>query len=414
LLCDAIVQNPQHRITFADYMETVLYHPQHGYYTTQAPYLGKSGDFYTSTHLGPDLGELLAEQFVQMWQILGQPESFTLLEMGAGQGWLAQDILSYLRNRYPKFYQAIAYRIVERSPALIDLQRDRLRTFQSTETEQSSNTVQWITWEDCPKEGWIGCAFSNELVDALPVHQVQRVGNQIQEVYVTLPSFVQTGSKPRQSEWAESELSEEPENAPQLVETLADCSTPRLQEYFTCLNLDLTDPVYSEGYRTEINLTAQDWLAQVARCLRQGYLLTIDYGYTSDRLHSPLRRSGTLQCYYQHLRHANPYKFIGYQDITTHVNFTALEQWGKQLELIPTGFTQQSLFLMALGLGDRLAALSSTNGPPISLQTLLARRDALHALIDPIGLGGFGVLIQSKGLTSTQKQVELRGLSQTG
>ena len=146
----------------------------------------------------------------------------------------------------------------------------------------------------------------------------------------------------------------------------------------------------------------------VADKLHCGYLLTIDYGYLASRYYSPARSQGTLMCYYQHRHHDNPYINIGRQDITAHVDFTALERWGEQCGLSKVGFTQQGLFLMALGIGDRIATLSTTTEQ--SIQQLLQRRDALHQLIDPQGLGGFGVLVQSKGLTPAQAAHNLKGL----
>ena len=124
-------------------------------------------------------------------------------------------------------------------------------------------------------------------------------------------------------------------------------------------------------------------------------MITIDYGYTADKYYHPQRNRGTLQCYYQHRYHHDPYINLGYQDITVHANFTALECQGKLWELEKIGFTQQGLFLMALGLGDRLNELSSGK---YNVREIFQRRDALHQLINPTGLGGFGVLIQGKGL----------------
>jgi len=136
-------------------------------------------------------------------------------------------------------------------------------------------------------------------------------------------------------------------------------------------------------------------------------VLTIDYGYPASRYYHPRRSQGTLQCYYQHHYHDNPYINIGRQDITAHVNFTALELWGQQSGLASIGWIQQGLFLMALGLGDRLVSISEQQQP---ISQLLKRRDALHQLIDPTGLGGFGVLVQSKGLTQVEAGLLLKGL----
>ncbi|MFM6008080.1 MAG: SAM-dependent methyltransferase, partial [Sphaerospermopsis kisseleviana] len=139
-----------------------------------------------------------------------------------------------------------------------------------------------------------------------------------------------------------------------------------------------------------------------------GYVLTIDYGYPASRYFHPRRSQGTLQCYYQHRHHNNPYINIGKQDITAHVDFTALERWGKRCGLNQVGWTQQGLFLMALGLGERIAALSYQQQ---SISQLLKRREALHQLISPEGLGNFGVLVQSKGLTETETRRSLQGLT---
>ncbi|MEO0949379.1 MAG: SAM-dependent methyltransferase, partial [Cyanobacteria bacterium J06641_5] len=219
------------------------------------------------------------------------------------------------------------------------------------------------------------------LVDALPVHLVELVGDRLQEIYVAYrgDNFV--------------EIRDEP-------------STPKLAEYFSDLGIELPGAAYPEGYRTEVNLAARTWLETVDRKLQQGYLLTIDYGYPAAKYYHPQRYQGTLQCYYQHRRHNDPYLAVGEQDLTAHVNFTDLELQGNRLGLTHLGFTRQGLFLMALGLGDRLATLAQTCKNPAEL---FQRRDALHQLIDPMGLGGFGVLLQGKNLTLNPAECLPRG-----
>ena len=165
----------------------------------------------------------------------------------------------------------------------------------------------------------------------------------------------------------------------------------------------------AEAYQTEVNLQALDWINTVASKLQKGYLLTIDYGYQAARYYNPVRREGTLQCYYQHHRNNDPYWNIGRQDITAHIDFTALEKQGNLCGLENLGLTQQGLFLMALGLGDRLNKLSNNQG--FSIQEVLRRREVLHSLIDPMGLGNFGVLVQSKSLSEEEKKQTLKGLS---
>ncbi len=368
-----IANSDRRRIPFVDYMDMVLYEPNYGYYATNTANIGPLGDFFTSPHLGADFGELLAEQFVQMWEILNCPVPFTLLELGAGQGLLAADILEYLSYRYPDFFAALDYVIVERSAALREEQQRQL---------PSHFPFRWTTLNEIPANSITGCCFSNELIDALPVHQLEIQDGQLREIYLTTD----------------------------LVEITDEPSTPKLAEYFDLVKIKLPSSAYPNGYRTEVNLAALEWLSAIALRLERGYLLTIDYGYSSERYYNPARH-GTLQCYYRHQHHNNPYIHIGRQDITAHVDFTALELWGEKCGLNRVGLTQQGLFLMALGLGERIAAISNTHQVGLNIQAVLRRRDALHQLIDPLGLGGFGVLVQSKGLKVAQRQHHLKGLS---
>ncbi len=387
LITQQITASPNQRISFADYMNSVLYHPQQGYYATFQTRIGAEGDFFTAPHLGTDFGELLAEQLVEMWEILDQPQPFTLVEMGAGQGILAADILQYIQRQYPRCFEVIDYRIIEKSPALKAEQRQKLR-----DTIASTVSVQWCNWEDLPDASITGCFFSNELVDALPVHQVVVRDRQLREIYVSL-------NEDRESH---------PSNHNYFIEIEGELSTPQLQSYFSPLNIDLLSEIYPEGYRTEINLAALDWITTIAKKLKQGFVLTIDYGYPAKRYYQPSRSTGTLQCYYQHRHHNNPYLYLGQQDITAHVDFTALEKQGELAGLEVIGFTQQALFLMALGLGDRIGAIYQTSEQKLS--EVLRKREALHSLLNPMGLGGFGVLIQAKGL-STEPPIQLKGLT---
>ena len=362
-----IERSPQNRITFARYMALALYHQQYGYYSS-AVRIGSEGDFFTTASLGRDFGELLAVQFEQMWHNLGCPDPFYLVEMGAGNGELARDILNYLRGG--DLIKSLKYIIIERSPALIQAQQQLL---------QFDLDLSWQTWSDLALDSIEGCFFSNELVDAFPVHLVEK-REDLQEVYLTLE-----GGK--------------------LTEIVDSISTEDIRRYFAAIDIDLLAEPYPTGYRTEVNLEARNWMEKVAARLKRGYLLTIDYGYTAEKYYAPARSQGTLQCHYQHRRHNNPYANLGYQDLTAHVNFTALQQWGEVSDLQTIGFTQQGLFLMALGLGDRLNELSSGK---YNVLEIFKRRDALHQAIDPMGLGGFGVLIQGKNI---EEDLPLRGLN---
>jgi SAM-dependent MidA family methyltransferase len=375
VIADRIDNCPQQRITFADYMTSVLYHPQHGYYASNAERISESGDFLTSPHLADDFGEMLAIQLYQIWQILGEPQLFSIVEMGAGQGLLAAQILDYASRVYPDFFQSIDYIIIETAPAMIIAQQSKLIDL----------PVRWCEWTEISDRSIVGCFLSNELIDAFGVHQVVVVEDKLKEVYVTI------GDKERV-----------------FNETIDELSTAKLNEYWQLNQINLLSGKYPDGYRTEVNLAALEWLEQVFKKLQRGYIISIDYGYTADRYYNPMRTQGTLQCYYQHAHHHDPYINIGNQDLTAHVDFTALQNQGELLGLQTVGFIQQGMFLMALGLGERIATISSSGG---DIQSLLRRRQNLHQLIDPMGLGKFGVLIQSQGLIAKEQQISLNGLS---
>ncbi|MFN6563228.1 MAG: class I SAM-dependent methyltransferase [Nostoc sp. ChiSLP01] len=411
LLCAAIAHHittsPQQRITFAEFMDMALYHPEHGYYSSDAVKIGfQGGDFFTSPNLSADFGELLAEQFLQMWEILERPVPFSLVEMGAGQGLLALHILKYYQLQYPDFFTALEYVIVEKSSTLRQEQQQRLQDL----------PVRWCNLEDIPSNAIAGCFFSNELIDALPVHQFTLESGELREIYVTTQGDEEDAESGRRGDAVKEfsisprphvPASSVPASSRSFIEIAAEPSTPQLTDYFNLVGIDLTSGAYPDGYRSEINLAALSWLSIVADRLQRGYVLTIDYGYPATRYYNPRRSQGTLQCYYQHRFHDNPYINIGQQDITAHVDFTALERWGDRCGLKNVGFIQQGLFLMALGLGERIAAISYQNQP---LSQLLQRREALHQLLDPTGLGGFGVLIQSKNLEKTEISQPLKGL----
>jgi SAM-dependent MidA family methyltransferase len=363
IISEQMSLSPQQRITFAQYMDLVLYHPQYGYYGSGQVAIGAEGDFFTSSSLGADFGQLWAEQFLEIAEILGFPQPFYLVEVGAGLGYFANDVLNYLQEKSPTLYNSLAYIVIENCQILAEKQKSFL--------ENHHHVIAWKTWQEIEDNSLTGCIFSNELIDAFPVHQVVFCQGKLKEIYLNN----------------------------QLQEVIAPLSTDKILEYFEFLSINIS----SENYRTEVNLAALDWLENVANKLKKGYVITVDYGYSAEKYYHPQRYQGTLQCYWQHQRHNDPYRYLGYQDITTHVNFTALEKQGLQVGLETLGFTKQGMALMALGLGDKLAELSTRK---YDLPKILQRRDALHQLIDPAGLGNFGVLIQGKGISTTLRALQ--------
>ncbi len=331
-------------IPFRDFMDTALYHPEAGYYTSQSDQIGEKGDYYTSSSLGPLYGKMLARQFREM---LGEIGANTLVEIGAGKGVLAKDIL----DAWKDVGFNGRYLIVEKSRVLRSSQEKTLK----------SHDVTWHdTVDDLPEI--IGVIFSNELIDAFPVHVVEMTRDGLKEIFV---------------DWREG-----------FVEVLKSPSRPELSEYLGVLDVEL--PV---GFRAEVNLEALTWLEAVAAKLSKGFLVTIDYGYPSHELYQTYRRRGTLMAYERHRAVEDLYTNVGQRDLTAHVNFSALATWGERYGLAVTGFTDQAHFLMSLGILD---ALSDKDTP----EEVKARLNA-KSLLMPGGMGEmFKVLIQHKGLTA--------------
>ncbi|MDP2766753.1 MAG: SAM-dependent methyltransferase [Candidatus Methanoperedens sp.] len=344
-LSEIIIQRIQQsgEISFRDFMEMSLYYPELGYYTSSRDKIGKKGDYYTSPNLSPAFGEMMGRQFEEMWRILGEKE-FTVVEMGAGTGILSCDVLEYLKKNQ-ELYRDLEYCIIEKSPAMREEQRKRLG--------------ERVKWYDSIEEisGMAGCVFSNELVDAFPVHRVV-MKNELMEVFVDYKNGFVDILNPASNE---------------------------LKDYLSELGLFLP-----QGYRTEINLDAVKWIKELGASLKKGFVLTIDYGYPSSELYQEYRNKGTLMCYYKHTASENPYLHIGEQDITSHVNFSALEYWGKKTGLELCGFTDLAHFLLGLGIEEYLKKLQEINPPGYHKKMLQVK-----TLIMEMG-ETFKVLIQKK------------------
>lgn len=343
----------QGAIPFRDFMEMALYYPELGYYTSSREKIGKTGDYYTSPNLTPVFGEIIGRQLEEMWHILGGKE-FTVVEIGAGMGLLSGDVLAYLKKN-EELYENLNFRIIEKSPAMREEQKKLLR--------------EKVTWHNSIEElrGIRGCIFSNELVDAFPVHLVV-MENELMEVFVDY------------------------ENG--FIEILKSASD-ELKNYFDELGV-----VLPHGYRTEVNLDAIKWIKEIGASLKKGFVITIDYGYPSFELYREYRNRGTLMCYYQHTTNETPFEHIGEQDITSHVNFSALLHRGRENGLELCGFTDQSHFLMGLGIEEYLKKLQE-NEPENYLKKMLSVKNLI------MGMGEtFKILIQKKGVDCS----ELSGL----
>jgi SAM-dependent MidA family methyltransferase len=371
------------RITFAQFMQICLYSPHGGFYASRDNSIGTH--FGTSPTSHPVFGALIVRQLEQMWHLLGVPPVFHLIEVGSGDGTLAQSIVQACRQMAPRLAQVLYYVAADYAPRWhpppshpLDWnigagdvrppgRRDAILEVQRVKTEglRAFRNV-------------VGCILCNELIDNFPVHRFAIQEGRVKEIFVTSAGG-------------------------HLTEVLDEPSTPRIEERLTRLGLSLT-----EGYRGEVNLAVEDWTYQLSSALDRGFILTIDYGQLAPDLYAPQNCQGALVCYHRHVVSRDPYQHIGQQDMTSQVDFTSLMRLGEQHGLATVGYTLQSQFLMNLGFTSFLDALQ-TQG--LSAARTALSRMAMMALVDPEEYGDFKVLAQAKGKGS---DVELLGFKRQG
>ena len=341
-------------IPFTEFMDLAMYWPDGGYYQQQERQL--PGDYYTSPMVHPAFGTLLSLQLFQMWKLLGQPDRFTVVEAGSGNGLLCSDIVSSAAGLPEKFALALEY-------LCIDL---GARWGLEGQLSESPSGVWRIAASGLPLRGIRGCILSNELLDAMPVHRVTLTGGKLQETYVTL-------------------------DGDELVESSGEPSTPGIASRLDGLRLNL-----AEGQTAELNLELDQRIGQAAAALDAGFLLSIDYGDIAEELYSPERRfRGTLTTFYQHVQTDAPLQRVGRQDITAQVDFTTLVNAGRKVGIKTLGYTTQGEFLSNLGLEYLRQGLASLRLPGSSLQS---NRVGMLQLARPDGLGKFRVLAQGKNV----------------
>ncbi len=308
-----------HKITFADYMNLALYAPGLGYYSAGLKKFGKQGDFITAPEVSPLFSQCLA---IQCQHILEQTEQDVLLEVGAGSGIMAVELILELERQssLPKHYL-----ILELSADL----RERQQQIIKSRLPHLFERFQWL--DRLPEKPFKGIVIANELLDAMPVHLIKLEKNSISERYVSL-------NENEEFIWQDSK----PEN-PHLQKAAEEIQA--LQQSLAHLN---DKPGHS--YITEVNLQAVDWLKSIADILESGAILLVDYGYTAQEYYHPQRSMGTLMCHYQHHRHDDPFYLPGLQDITAHIDFSRIARAASDTGLNVYGFTTQAHFLMAGGL----------------------------------------------------------------
>ena len=340
-------------ITFAEFMDVALYHHDGGYYTSRDP-VGSEGDFYTSPSVHPAFGALLAVQLFQMWELLEHPSTFTVVEPGAGSGLLCRDIMSAAASLPDGFAQSLRYVCLDR------------RAFPGHEAILPG--VSRVASPGIPLRGIVGCVLSNELLDAMPVHQVTVSRGELREVYVGL-------------------------DGGRIVERVGEPSTRRLSQRLAELAIELR-----EGQTAEINLALDDWVRSAAQSLDRGFVLTIDYGCPADELYSAIDRfGGTLTTFHRHLQTDRPLERIGQQDMSAQVDVTTLARAGARSGLRFLDYANQAAFLRNLGLA-RLAQRPPVGPPRLAQSSLVGMRE----LAKPDGLGDFKVMAHGKKVESPE------------
>ena len=358
----------QGRITFAEYMARALYGPV-GYYAEGGREAGRNfpGDYYTSPQVHPAFGALISVQLFHFWTLLDRPNSFVVVEPGAGNGLLCRDILTAAAHLPEGFGEAIRYVACDLRPL--------------AGWEHGMSIAQRVVGDALrlPVRNAVGCVLSNELLDAFPVHRVRKEQNIFRELYVDVGPDVADGYEGVLFERADTP------------------STPRLEQYLTDAGISL-----AEGQTAEVCLMLEDWSKSVAAVLEAGFVLTIDYGRSAADLYNPEQRpDGTLVTYRSHLQTDSPLVDAGRQDMTAQVDFTSVQRSGERAGLTSIGNLSQGQFLHRLGLQTM-----RRSGPPDGLETsgwssLEVGTDGLlpDVLPDTAGLGGDGGRAWLTGLT---------------
>lgn len=347
-------------VTFEVFMDMALYDPELGYYMSDASRIGRDGDFYTSSHVHPVFGGLIGRQIEEMWEFMDQPADFKVIEMGSGAGYLCNDLLECLKDR--PFFGALNYIIVDHCTANSERQKGLLKRF-----------ADKVTWHDSFKglSNITGCFLSNELLDAFPVHLLQKE-KELKEIYIAV-------------------------RGDEFMEELGPLSNDAMLKYLKDNAVD-----FPEGYRTEFNLRIRDWITTISTMLAEGFVLTIDYGYSASDYYSEEGNRGTLMCYFRHNFQENPYLNIGSQDITAHVNFSSLKKWGEEAGMSTIGFCRQGAFLLALGIDEEIKKIADSS------DDYLFELAKIKRLILPQGMGdSHKVMAQYKG----NRQMRLKGFS---
>ncbi|NIP31817.1 MAG: hypothetical protein GTO02_20125 [Candidatus Dadabacteria bacterium] len=344
-------------ISFKRFTELALYHKEFGYYSSGKTKIGKDGDFYTSPCVHSGFGEVICNFIVKSYKTF-KLSGFNIIELGAGKGYLALDILNNLHDKYPKIYNDINYKILEVNKSYIEEGKKLLKP-------HSTRIKYYNSLKSLKNKKIKGVVISNEFFDSFPFHRLKFSNNEYYEAFVV--------SKKNNFD---------------------DIYLPLKNRQLATYIKDL-DIKFEEGQEFEINLEARNWLDTINFILEKGLVLTIDYGYLADELYAPHRNRGTYKCFYKHNLNSKPYTNIGEQDITADVNFSDLIEYGSQIGLSTLKYTTQGQFLIDWGILKILEKYTDIKHEK--------ERLALKNLFMPNLMGNrFKVLIQSKKIKSEE------------
>lgn len=357
-----IIESSCKYITYADFIEAALYHPKHGYYVKETVKIGREGDFYTTSNVSDIYGRMLSKWYQKQVTELGLPA--TVCEIGAGTGRFAK---AFIEEWNENMSNPLAYTMVEKSVYHRKVQNETLAAISEKNVRQIEKLEEIKPFD--------GLVFSNELFDALPVHVVQKVNNQLYEIVVAI-----VGDK--------------------LVEKLIPLEDKLIQKFMIENQI-----ILQESQRMEIPLSMVDMIHAISEFVRSGIIVTVDYGYTREDWMNPSRKAGSLRGFHKHQLIDNVLLNPGDMDITSHVHFDALIEIGENVGLSFIQKFRQDEFLLTIGILEELQERYDTN--PFSETS--KRNRAIRSLILPTGISPFfHIILQTKGLKEKGKQLIIK------
>ncbi|MDE5412279.1 class I SAM-dependent methyltransferase [Alkalihalobacterium chitinilyticum] len=347
------------KINYAEYMAKVLYDPQYGYYMKQKEKVGKKGDFITTSNVHSIFAKVFCSIFHEVITKNNLP--FIICEIGGGTGRFAYDLLKEWNGKYPDTYEELSYFLIEESPYHRAMQKEILGEFNNVHYSSSIDQLNISTFE--------GIVFSNELIDALPVHVIEKHNNVINEVFITV-----------------NELDE-------LTEVRVPLENKEIQMW-----LDTYGPKLNNNQRIEIPLAMQQWIEKISQFVDKGAIFTVDYGYWNEEWQHPERRDGSLRGYYQHQMIGNPLLYPSDMDLTTHIQLDPFIKIGKEHGLETQLVATQDQFLLQAGILNYL----QENYDPNPFSEISKQNRAIRSLITDGMSKAFHVILQTKTLSVTE------------